>query len=119
MAVFYLKYSYGRISLSCKKNEDLNILLTLRCTSTAFQEELRAILPVNPASVNFALFSPRGIGIGLDMSSTGGRQTRAKNWRSHGRQWRVKTDQGHQEITVKRPMCDNATEFRKVAILKM
>ena len=21
---------------------------------------------------------------------------RAKNWRSHGRQWRVKTDQGHQ-----------------------
>ena len=46
-----------------------------RCTSTALQEELRAILPVNPASVNFTLFSPRGIGIGLDMSSTGGRQT--------------------------------------------
>ena len=41
---------------------------------------------------------------------------RAKNWRSHGRQWRVKTDQGHQELTVKRPMCDYATEFRKVAI---
>ena len=75
VAVFYLKYSYGRISLSCKKNEDANILLTSRCTSIAFQEELRAILPVNPASVNFALFSPLGIGIGLDMSSTGGRQT--------------------------------------------
>ena len=29
---------------------------------------------------------------------------------------RVKTDQGHQELTVKRPMCDYATEFRKVAI---
>ena len=43
-------------------------------------------------------------------------QSRAKNWRSHGRQWRVKTDQGHQELTVKRPMCDYATEFRKVAI---
>ena len=41
---------------------------------------------------------------------------RAKNWRSHGHQWRVKTDQGHQELTVKRPMCDYATEFRKVAI---
>ena len=43
---------------------------------------------------------------------------RAKNWRSHGRQWRVKTDQGHQELTVKRPMCDYATEFRKVAKYK-
>ena len=42
--------------------------------------------------------------------------SRAKNWRSHGRQWQVKTDQGHQELTVKRPMCDYATEFRKVAI---
>ena len=42
--------------------------------------------------------------------------SRAKNWRSHGRQWRVKTDQGHQELTVKRPMCDYATEFRKVAL---
>ena len=41
---------------------------------------------------------------------------RAKNWWSHGRQWRVKTEQGHQELTVKRPMCDYATEFRKVAI---
>ena len=41
---------------------------------------------------------------------------RAKNWRSHGRQWRVKTDQGHQDLTVKRSMCDYATEFRKVAI---
>ena len=42
--------------------------------------------------------------------------SRAKNWRSHGRLWRVKTDQGHQELTVKCPMCDYATEFRKVAI---
>ena len=41
---------------------------------------------------------------------------RAKNWRSNGRQWRVKTDQGHQELTVKCPMCNYATEFRKVAI---
>ena len=41
---------------------------------------------------------------------------RAKNWRSHIRQWRVKTDGGHQELTVKRPMCDYATEFRKVAM---
>ena len=35
---------------------------------------------------------------------------RAKNWRSHGRQWRVKTDQGHQELTVKRPMCEGVTK---------
>ena len=42
--------------------------------------------------------------------------SRAKKWRSHGRQWRVKTDQGHQQLTVKRPMCNFATEFRKVAI---
>ena len=41
---------------------------------------------------------------------------KAKNWRSHGRQCRVKTDQGDQELTVKRPMCDNATKFRKVAM---
>ena len=41
---------------------------------------------------------------------------RAKNWRSHGRQWRVKTDQGHQKLRFERPMCDYATEFRKVAM---
>ena len=49
-------------------------------------------------------------------SQIGSAKIRAKNWRSHGRQCRVKTDQGHQELTVKRPMCDYATEFRKVAI---
>ena len=38
---------------------------------------------------------------------------RAKNWRSHGCQWRVKTDQGHQKLKFECPMCDYATEFRK------
>ena len=41
---------------------------------------------------------------------------KAKNWRSHGRQWRVKTDQGYQKLKFERPMCDYATEFRKVAM---
>ena len=39
--------------------------------------------------------------------------TRAKNWRSHNRPWRVKPDQGHQKLRSERPMCDYATEFRK------
>ena len=40
----------------------------------------------------------------------------AKNWRSHGHQWRVKTDQSHSKLRFERPMCDYATEFRKVAM---
>ena len=41
---------------------------------------------------------------------------RAKNWHSHGRQWRVKTDHGYQKLRFERPMCDYATEFRKSAM---
>ena len=40
---------------------------------------------------------------------------RAKKWQLHSRQWRVKTDQGHQKLRFECPMCDYATEFRKVA----
>ena len=42
--------------------------------------------------------------------------TRAKNWQSQGRPWRVKPDQGHQKLRFERPMCDYATEFRKLAM---
>ena len=35
---------------------------------------------------------------------------------SHGHQWRVKTDQSHSKLRFERPMCDYATEFRKVAM---
>ena len=40
---------------------------------------------------------------------------RAKKWRLHSRQWRVKTDQGHQKLRFECPLCDYATEFRKDA----
>ena len=30
--------------------------------------------------------------------------------------WRVKPDQGHQKLRSERPMCDYATEFRKLAV---
>ena len=43
-------------------------------------------------------------------------ETRAKNWQLHGRQWRVKTDQGHQKSRVECPVCDYATEFHNVAM---
>ena len=41
---------------------------------------------------------------------------RAKKRRLHSRQWRVKTDQGHQKLRFECPMCDYAAEFRKVAM---
>ena len=37
---------------------------------------------------------------------------RAKNWRSHGCQWRVKTDQGYQKLRFEHPMYHYATEGR-------
>ena len=51
------------------------MLLISRSTSLAFQDESMATLPINPASFNRALESPRGMAIGLVMSPAGGRQT--------------------------------------------
>ena len=56
------------------------MLLISRCTSKAFQVELMAIFPVNPASVKRALVSPRGMAMSLVMSSAGGRQTTFLVW---------------------------------------
>ena len=50
------------------------MLLTSRCTAIAFQQEFIAIFPVRPASVRQAGVSPRGIAIGLLVSSTLSRQ---------------------------------------------
>ena len=49
-------------------------LVTSRRTSFSFHEEWSAIFPVRPASVSWARFSPLGMGIGLQISFTGGRQ---------------------------------------------
>lgn len=51
------------------------MVLISRSTSLAFQDDSMATLPINPASFNRALESPRGIGIGFVMSTAGGRQT--------------------------------------------
>ena len=50
------------------------MLLTSHFTATAFQQEFIAIFPVRPASVRRARVSPRGIAIGLFVSSTLSRQ---------------------------------------------
>ena len=50
------------------------MLLTSHCNATAFQQEFIAIFPVRPASVRRARVSPRGIAIGLFVSSTLSRQ---------------------------------------------
>ena len=51
------------------------MVLISRSTSLAFQDESMATLPINPASFNRTLESPRGMGIGFVMSTAGGRQT--------------------------------------------
>ena len=44
--------------------------------------------------------------------------SRAKNVRSHGRQWRVKTDQGHQELTVNARCATMLQNFEKLQYKK-